>query len=202
MKEDIELLEAWRSGDKSAGAALFDRHFSALSRFFANKVGEAADDLIQQTLLQCVESKDRFRGDSSFRTFLFSVARNVLHNHYRAKRRSKVDLDFGVTSIAALVPGPTTLIGNERQHRILLEALRRIPVEHQILLELYYWETLRAVDIAEVLEVPEGTIRTRIRRAKELVARELATLEGTALDLESTLSRLDDWAAAIRKQLL
>jgi RNA polymerase sigma-70 factor (ECF subfamily) len=203
VPSDLELLDAWRTGDKSKGAALFDRHFSALSRFFANKVGAAADDLIQQTLLQCVESRDRFRGEASFRTFLFSVAHNVLRNHFRGKRRDRLDLNFEASAVAELAPGPTTLITDKRQHRMLLEALRRIPVDHQVLLELYYWEPMKAAEIAEVLDVPEGTVRTRLRRAKELVVAELGKLDPLAYrDLDSTLTNLDGWAAELRKSIL
>ena len=78
-KSDIDLLDAWRAGDPRAGNELFNRHFDSVCRFFANKAGNEVDDLIQRTFLACVEGRDRFRGDASFRGYLFGVARNVLH---------------------------------------------------------------------------------------------------------------------------
>ena len=81
---DAELLVAWKDGDARAGDALFSRHFEALYRFFRNKIGGAVDDLVQTTFLKCADAKDRFRGASSFRTFILSIARHVLMDHLRA----------------------------------------------------------------------------------------------------------------------
>lgn len=204
MATDDELLAAWRSGDRRAGEQLFDRHFKALTRFFRNKVrGEAAagdgmDDLIQQTVLGLLEAKHEFRGEGSFRSFVFGVAYNVLRNHYRRARRDADRLDFGVTSIFDLAAGPAEAIADKHEQRLLLEGLRKIPVEHQVLLELYFWEPLPAAEIAAILEVPEGTVRTRIRRAKQLLEAELGRLSKDPRLLESTLSNLEDWARSVR----
>lgn len=199
---DLELLDAWRAGDRTAGEELFERHFDAVARFFRNKVAHGIDDLIQRTFLQCVESKDRFRGEASFRTFLFAVAHNVLGKHYRSQRRHGGRIDFGVTSVHDLAPSPSVVIAQHREHRVLLQALRRIPLEHQIVLELYYWEKLTAAEVGRVLDVPEGTARTRIRRAKQLLEEQMTKLVEDKALLESTLVNLDAWAASLRDHLL
>ena len=97
MADDAELLEQWRAGDRKAGEALFDRHFDAVARFFRNKVDRGIDDLIQRTFLACVESRDRFRGDSSFRTYAFAVGRHVLGKPGRSKRRPRGQCDLAIT---------------------------------------------------------------------------------------------------------
>jgi len=203
--EDVELLAAWRSGDRRAGEQLFDRHFKALTRFFRNKVGQGAsgagdgmDDLIQQTVVGLLEGKHEFRGEGSFRSFVFGVAYNVLRNHYRRARRDADRLDFGVTSIFDLGHRPSEALAARHEQQLLLQGLRKIPVEHQVLLELYFWEPLTAAEIATVLGVPEGTVRTRIRRAKQLLEAELGRLTADPRLLESTRSNLDDWAKAVR----
>ena len=76
---DMALLEQWRAGDREAGQALFARHFREIYRFFEYRVGGDADDLAQRTFLACVTARDQFRGLSSFRTFLFAIARNELY---------------------------------------------------------------------------------------------------------------------------
>ncbi|MCA9690371.1 MAG: sigma-70 family RNA polymerase sigma factor [Nannocystaceae bacterium] len=201
MSSDAELLNAWREGDRTAGASLFSRHYASIARFFRNKVGDGdSADLIQKTFLACVETRERFRGDASFRTYLFAVARNVLGKHYRSRRRHGDRLDFGVTSVHDLAPSPTQVLARSSEQRLLLQGLRRIPLDAQVILELYFWESMKAAEIAAVLEVPEGTARTRIRRAKQLLAAELEAL-GSA-SLESTQTRLDDWARELRDQLL
>jgi RNA polymerase sigma factor (sigma-70 family) len=204
--DDDELLAAWRSGERRAGERLFDRHFKALTRFFRNKVGRGSDpgagdgmdDLIQQTVLGLLEAKHEFRGEGSFRSFVFGVAYNVLRNHYRRARRDADRLDFGVTSIFDLAQGPSEVLMARHEQQLLLQGLRKIPVEHQVLLELYFWEPLTAAELAAVLEVPEGTVRTRIRRAKQLLEAELSRLAKDPRLLESTLSDLEDWARSVR----
>jgi hypothetical protein len=74
VRADDELLEAWRAGDLSAGNALFARHFDSLCRFFRNKVSGEIDDLIQRTLLACLEGQRSFRGDASFKTSVTCTA--------------------------------------------------------------------------------------------------------------------------------
>jgi len=201
VADDAELLNAWRGGDRKAGEDLFERHFDAVARFFRNKVDRGMDDLIQRTFLACVESKERFRGDSSFRTYLFGVAHNVLRKHFRTQRNRGNKIDFGVTSVHDLGPSPSALIAKHREQRILLEALRRIPLDLQVVLELYYWEKLTAAEVAEVVCVPEGTARTRIRRAKQLLEQTMGELNQSKDLLQTTLENLERWAASLRDQV-
>jgi RNA polymerase sigma factor (sigma-70 family) len=197
---DFELLDAWKAGDSEAGNALFERHFAAVCRFFRNKVDEGVDDLIQRTFLACVESRDRFRAESSFRTYLFTVARNELFAHLRRREREQARFDPLEQSVHDLGPTPTGIVAQHRSQRLLLEALRRIPVDLQVALELFYWEDLPASELARVLELPEGTVRTRIRRARQLLEAELRELGENDPDLASTLAGLEDWAKSLRER--
>jgi RNA polymerase sigma factor (sigma-70 family) len=202
MPTDLQLLEAWRQGDRKAGSDLFERHFDSICRFFANKIQSDVDDLVQRTFQACVEGKERFRGQSSFRTYLFGVAHNVLRSHLRKRRREGERFDFGLTSVFDLGLSPTTLIAQAKEQQLTLQALRRIPLDHQIVLELYYWEDMTAAELAEVLEIPEGTVRGRIRRAKQLLEEQLSLLAENDVDLESTMSNLDSWAKSLRAKIL
>ncbi len=200
---DEALLTAWCGGDPSAGEALFERHYESIARFFRNKVGhDTAPDLIQRTFLALVESRSRFRGESSFRTFIFAVAHNVLGRHYRSKRRGGEHLDFATVSVSDLGPSPTAILARRDEERALLAALRRIPLEHQEILELYFWEKMKAREIATILSMPEGTIRTRIRRAKQLLEDAMRAIGTSREIIESTISGLDRWAAEVRGHLL
>jgi len=198
VSTDFELLDAWKAGDAAAGNALFERHFAAVCRFFRNKVDEGVDDLIQRTFLACVESRDRFRGESSFRTYLFTVARHELFAHLRRREREQARFDPLEHSVHDLGPTPTGVVAQHRSQRLLLEALRRIPVDLQVALELFYWEDLPASELARVLELPEGTVRTRIRRGRQLVEASLRELAEGDPDLASTLAGLEDWARSLR----
>ncbi|HWB77708.1 MAG TPA: sigma-70 family RNA polymerase sigma factor [Nannocystaceae bacterium] len=200
-RSDLELLDAWRGGDATAGSELFARHFDAVCRFFRNKVSEGTDDLIQRTFLAMVESRDRFRGDSSFRTYLFTVARNELFAHLRKSGREQARFDPLEQSVYDLGPTPTTMVAQRKEQRLLLEALRRVPLDLQVALELFYWEDMSASELARMLELPEGTVRTRIRRARQLLEQALQELAEGDADLHSTLAGLDDWAKSLREHV-
>lgn len=198
MSSDEELLGEWRAGDPRAGEALFQRHFEAVRRFFVNKAGDAAEDLIQKTFIGCVEAKERFAGRSSFKTFLFAIANNVVREHYRRRMRGTEDLDD--VSVADLEPGPgpASLIAEHQEQRILLRALRTIALDLQIVVELYFWEKLNAREIGEILEIPENTARSRLRRAKEALEEAIGRLSESPDVLLSTTGDLEKWAAGIR----
>jgi RNA polymerase sigma-70 factor (ECF subfamily) len=200
VSTDLELFDAWREGDTRAGSKLFDRHARALYLFFRDKVGEtAAEDLVQETFLACVKAADGFRADSSFRTYLYTAARSRLYNYLTRSKAKSDKIDFGITTLHDLRPSPTGVIAKRQRDRLLLEALRRIPLDHQIAIELYYFEQIRGAELADVLGIPHGTIRTRLRRARELLQKELLELEGGAAPAD-TLGDLDSWAAEIRKR--
>lgn len=177
MHDDVELLRAWRDGDADAGARLVERHFDGMSRFFGNKVGVGAEDLVQRTFLVALERAGGFRGDSSFRTFLFGIARNVLLEYFRERRRDqRIEPDFGVSSAFDLDPSPSQVVARRGEERLLLEALRRIPLELQMAVELHYWEGTSLEDLARIQEVPLGTIKSRLHRARKLLMEELGRL--------------------------
>ena len=197
MGEDRELLEAWREGDDEAGRRLVERHFATVERFFFNKVGELSADLIQLTFLRVLEARTRVRPDANLRAYLLGIARNVLYEHYRRVRKDLERIDFGSQSVAELVPTPSSQLAGAQEVQQLLRALKRIPLEYQIVLELYYWEDMRSREVAEVLELPEGTARSRIRRAKQLLEQQLAALAAQQGAHEST-TNLEQWAARIK----
>lgn len=157
--DDFDLLDAWRSGDRIAGNALLRRHFDSLYCFFNNKTDHDVDDLIQRTFLACVESKERFRKEASFRTYLFTVARNELFGFFKRKQRE--DVDMGTMSVVDLGSSPTSRAVKLEEERLLLSALQKIPVDLQIAIELHYWEGLSTSELAEVLGVPQGTAKSR-----------------------------------------
>jgi RNA polymerase sigma factor (sigma-70 family) len=197
---DAELLEAWRGGDADAGEKLYDRHVGAVARFFQNKLPDHAEELMQQTFLALVESRDRIRAGVTFRAFLLAIARYKLLDHIGRASKGKV-VDLEVDSVAELAPGPSTIVARKREQRLLLEGLRRIPVEHQIALELFYWEGLDAKEIAEVFGISHSAMRSRMSKARSLLEQAIAALADSPDLLNSTVAGLDGWAAGIRERL-
>lgn len=173
---DAELLEAWRDGDASAGRALLARNFAGLNRFFANKVDRDVQDLIQGTMLVCLQNFERLREASNFRAYLYTIARNELYRHLSKRRAEGERIDFGVSSVHDLSPTPSQIVAEHRDDQVLLDALRRLPVDEQLALELFYWEDLTYPEIAEVLEVHRDTVKRRLQRARAKLRDELQSL--------------------------
>jgi RNA polymerase sigma-70 factor (ECF subfamily) len=200
MNTDVELLEMWRAGNAAAGEELFSRHVETLYRFFCTKVQGSVDDLVQQTLLACVEGQHAFEQRASFRAFLLGVARFQLYAHYRSSRRDHARFEFDTVTAFDFSPSPSTNAARSSEQRILLEALRRLPVNLQIVLELSYWEDMTAPELAEVLEIPADTVYSRLRRARELLDQHLRRMNLGGRELHKTNSNLEDWAAGVRQE--
>jgi RNA polymerase sigma factor (sigma-70 family) len=160
---DFELLALWRSGDNCAGSTLAKRHLDPLHRFFLRRARGHEDDLVQQTFAACVEGRDAFRGESSFRAYLFGIARFQLVSHYRHEYSRPV-LDFMITSSED--GSAAGALSEPDEGPFLKLALLRIPALLRIALELTYWQDLTAPEVAEILGIPENTVYSRLRRGK------------------------------------
>lgn len=197
MVNDFELLDRWGAGDPASGEQLFERYFDAMYRFFDRKASCDVSDLVQRTFLACVEGRHRFERRSSFRTYLYGVARNEIYHHWRQVKKDNA-LDFSTTTLHDVDPSPSAFVVKKQEDRILLEALRRIPLDLQIAVELHYWEGMKGPAIAKVLGIPEGTTRSRLRRALEALRARVQELSESKDQLRSTMAGLDDWAERLR----
>ena len=180
MSDEAALLKSWSEGDRAAGESLVTRHYPSVLRFFRTKAGPEADDLAQRTFLRCAEAAGRFRGQASVKSFLFGIARNVLYEHIRARQKGKVDPDFGISSILDLNPRASTLAFRKAEQRKIVQALQETPVETQIVLELYYWEDLSVDEVAAAIDVPPGTVKSRLHRGRALLKEALERLKADA----------------------
>jgi len=197
-RSDAELLASWRAGDQRAGKELFARYFDSVYRFFETKSDSDIDEMVQRTFLACVQSRDRFRGDASFRTYLYTIARHELYGNFRRRRRDGDRLDFLVTSVAELVTTPGSRMARNEAHRHLLDALRSLPLETQTLLELHYWEDLDIAALATIFDAPAATIRTRLHRARKALRDRLETSAEVPRSALTSPESFDDWARTVR----
>ena len=156
--DDAALIEAWRAGDAVAGGRFIERHFLSVYRFFATKLAQDADDLTQQTFTDLQRSVDRLRDVASARAYVMRIARNHLYMTLRSRASAGNVFDPSATSIAAIDsrPSPSAAVARQAETRVLLQALRHIPLSAQIVLELYYWEQMSVREIADVIRVAPG----------------------------------------------
>lgn len=197
---DQLIFAAWRGGDNKAGQELFKRHFDGIHRFLRHMVSDGSvEDLVQNTFMQCLKSVDKFSGKSTFRAYLYGIARIVLYDHLRKRHRRDRLQDLLERSLEELGASPLLMLAERQEVVLFAHALRRIPLEMQVIFQLHFWEKLPAPALAEIYEIPEGTIRSRIRRAKELVREKIKELASTPEELASTLSGFETWAERLRQ---
>lgn len=199
MATDLELLERWRNGDGQAGSELFQRHFNSIYGFFANKISHDVEELVQSTFLACVKSRDRFQERCSFRTYLFTIARNELYRVLRKRQRNQDNIDFGVTSLAALTTSVRTKMARRQDGKLLVKALRQLPLEQQVMLELHYWENMKAVELAQVFQIEASSARARLFRARKVLRDLIVEMAKEPSDNYQTAESIDAWARSLQE---
>ena len=197
---DEELLQAWRDGDAGAGRRLVARHVATVYRFFRNKIDDGIEDLAHATFEDCLTKSDRVAQARSFVPYLLRMARNRLLMHLRRRELEGRLFDPATTSVAdcGVLGSPSRVLARRQRDHRLLASLRRLPVQLQITVELYYWERMSVAEIGEVLDAPAGTIRGRLARARAQL-KEILEHEGS-LPEGSTGDDLDAWARSLRER--
>lgn len=191
---DAELMAAFRRGDKSAADVLIRRHGPRLYNFFAGKVGRGADSSCQATLHDCLADPAPLAVEGereSFRARLFAAARRRLLDGYREGPRAIDPLE---RSMADLEPGLSEAVAAREDQRRLALALRRLPVDFQIALELSYWEGMSTAELARVLERPTPEVEELLARARTRLEERLAR-EEARVELTMASSRSEDPAS-------
>jgi RNA polymerase sigma-70 factor (ECF subfamily) len=197
---DDDLLQAWRAGDAVAGNALVRRHFSTLYRFFRSRIDHDVADLVQKTFLGCVEARDRVPAGVEFRVYALGIARKQLLMLLRKMERQAKVMETRVVSAAAPGTTPSGALTERESQRRLLAALRGLPLDLQLILELHYWEEMRLAQIAPILEIPEGTVKSRLHRARRCLLEQLQRGDLAPAQVESTMRGLETWADRLRAE--
>ena len=200
-QSDEELVAAWQAGDQRAGATLVSRHYEAIARFFIHRLGAEAEDLVHETFMGFQRGLDRYRGECSPRIYLFKIARYQLLSALRSRARDQERFDPGVTTMAGLDPSATALLVANEQHKLLVAALRSLPIDVQMMLELHYWEQLKIQEIAEVLDMNVNNVKSKMKRGRERLQVEMKRLAESPEQLQTTLHQIGDWVADLREKL-
>lgn len=188
--EDLALLAAWQAGDARAGDGLVRYYTPHVVRFFADKVADfEVDDLVQQTWEALLHARDRFvaadepaaagepgeRIAASFRAYLYGTARFVLFAFFRRRARAAA-FDPEISALEDLAPSPSRQASAHAKLVRLSAALRKLPIDLQILLELRYAQEMTSAEIAAIYGIPRGTAKSRLRLAKQRLDAQLARM--------------------------
>jgi RNA polymerase sigma-70 factor (ECF subfamily) len=162
--------------DPAAFAKLFDRHWARIFLFCVSRAGNAGEDIAAETFKVAFDRRDRFDATySDARPWLFGIATNLLRHHFRSGQRAK----RAGARILALHPQNMAMgAGEEFEARSLTPelsaALANLSQEERDTLLLLAWADLDYAEIARALDVPIGTVRSRIHRARNRVRAHLA----------------------------
>jgi RNA polymerase sigma-70 factor, ECF subfamily len=168
--EERELLERARAGDQAAFRLLVERHEGTVAAVVNGMLGrgDEADDVGQEVFIRFYRSLHRFRGDASVRTWLTRIAMNLSRNALRGRRRRRLrfhsrDADPG----PALEPTADARdeVDARETRRLVHAALDRLSPDHRAVVVLRMLEGHSTRDAARILEVPEGTVMSRLSRA-------------------------------------
>ena len=170
---DLALVKRWLGGDDRAATSIVERHADALARFAASS-GErdGIDELVQDTFVRAFNSLDSFRGESSLRTWLFTIERRLILDRRRATRRADARVAVaeaeGVVSYDAL----DSLVAEETESRVR-RALERLSPMQRDVFTLRVSEGRSYKEIAEILGSTEGAARVHyhnaMRQIKEFI---------------------------------
>lgn len=195
---DNQLSAAWKAGHRDAGAELFERHAPGVHRYLRRRLGgSASDDLLQDVWLAAARMIHGFEGRSSFRTWLFAIANNHVRVAYRCKKRLHKIQETAHTFYAEETPGPDAIYTRRDQVARLSNALADLPLPMQRLVALYYFERVPAPKIGRMLAIPEDTVRSRIRRARERLG---AAVEARSSETPPQQDPLESWLVALASQ--
>ena len=166
---DAALIQRWQRGDERAATAIVGRHAQALARYVVS-LGERGevDELVQDTFVRAFTSIDAFRGESTLRTWLFTIARRLVLDRRRAARRQpdrvSVADDDAITEYDAL----DGVVAQETEQRVRAAVQRLTPTQREVF-SLRVSEGLSYRDIAEVVGSTEGAARVHYHNAMRAV---------------------------------
>ena len=179
---DDDLLDRCRRGDEIAWRELVTRHSRkvfGLCYRFSGRVDEA-EDLTQEVFLRVYQGLDRYRSSAgAFKTWLMTVARNHAIDHYRRRREERQRRDDSVEGEMELLPSgeeePVMALERQEQVQLVQRGLRALPEDLREPIILCDLQGLAYDEVAKVLELPLGTVKSRLNRGRlELAKRLLA----------------------------
>jgi RNA polymerase sigma factor (sigma-70 family) len=172
---DVALVGRVAVGDAAALATLYRRHADGLFAFLQQYARDrmVAEEILQDTLLAVWRSAHLYAGRSGVRTWMFGIARRQAHNRLRIQEPRKLPLD-DLAGWADPAPGPAEWAIASAQRAAIADAFAVLAPHHREMLALAFAARLPHREIAEVLGVPVGTVKSRLHHARAALHRALA----------------------------
>ncbi|MCB9230806.1 MAG: sigma-70 family RNA polymerase sigma factor [Bacteroidia bacterium] len=180
ISDDLQLVELAKANDQVAYEKLLNKYHKSVYYMLLKMVKNAddAEDLTQEAFAKAFSSLDKFNSQYAFSTWLFRIATNNCIDHIRKKRVSTVSIDnpyendegdsmrFDIRDTGLT---PTEKILKQQREEYLRIAVEKLPVKYRQLVELRYFQELSYEEVAEELDLPLGTVKAQLFRARELL---------------------------------
>ncbi len=173
--DDHALVRRVIAGDHAAFEYLFERYGKAIRRLFVQRMGSVAevDDLLQETFVKVFVHLHRYNPQYTFGQWLYTIARNTFIDHVR-KQQEDLTIDERFTAPAATTPTPEERVINEQQRTMIESHLDRMTPRYRRLIVMRFFDEYSYEEIAAKLNLPLGTVKTQIHRAREQMCRLIA----------------------------
>ena len=184
-QSDKQLVERVQRGDKRAFDVLTLKYQHKIVGLVSRYLNDADEvmDVTQEAFIKAYRALPRFRGDSAFYTWLYRSAINTAKNHLVSRSRRPPDTDIDVDGefqgdsvVLRDVGGPENAMARDQLEKVIFSAIDELPEELKVAVTLREFEGLSYEEIAEVMECPVGTVRSRIFRAREAIEKRIAAI--------------------------
>lgn len=186
MRDDRLLLKQAQAGDLKAFEALIQLHSHGVYNLALGYTGRPheAEEIAQTVFVKVWKALPQFRGGSSFSTWLYRLTINACTDHYRQEKKRRGDLSLDDPDLAPIpdtAPSPEEIVIRREEQAILRKALAELPEQHRIILILRELDGLDYKELAQVLDIEVGTVKSRLARARRALRDKLLT-EGNLLE--------------------
>jgi RNA polymerase sigma-70 factor, ECF subfamily len=167
--DDAALIERWRGGDERAATTLVERHAQAIARFVAS-LGERdeVEEVVQDTFVRAFGSLDSFRGESTVRTWLLTIARNLLRDRQRGRKRAKLHVEIQDDDIVSSLDALEGTVAAETEQRLRAAVETLSPMQRSIF-TLRVTEGMSYREIAIAVGSTEGAARVHYHNAMRII---------------------------------
>ena len=181
---DQQLVERVKAGDKRAFDLLVKKYQHKIIALIGRYVYDhhEAQDVAQETFIKAYRALPKFRGDSAFYTWIYRIAINTAKNHLVARGRRPADVDvddaqfFEGDNQLKDIATPENQLYKDELELVIKRALNKLPEDLRVALTLREFDGMSYEEIADVMDCPVGTVRSRIFRAREAIDKEIMPL--------------------------
>ena len=186
--EEIGWVDQSLRGDRASFGQLMHRYAGAVYNLTYRMLGSAedAEDASQEIFLRAYTRLASFDRQRRFSTWLLSIGSNYCIDRLRRRRFSWLTLDDAAFALPSKERSPERIALDHEQQAIVQLALQQLPENYRMVTVLRYWSDLSYEEIAKVTGLPESTIKTRLHRARHMLAKALGPEEQMLWEAETT----------------